>query len=87
MMQRLSPTHQQMLVEESGIALEVIAERGYYTATTVAQLEALDFAEYQRRVPALVLPSGWALARRFARCIGVVAYRAVFVVTAHLPDA
>ena len=31
-------------------------ERGYYTATTPAQLEALDFAEYQRRVPALVLP-------------------------------
>jgi hypothetical protein len=56
MTHQLSPDHRKMLEEDSGIAPDVIAERGYSTATTPAQLEALDFAEYQRRVPALVLP-------------------------------
>jgi len=52
----LSPAHLQQLMEGSGIAPDVIEQRSAYTATTPAQLEALGFAEYQRRVPALVLP-------------------------------
>ena len=52
----LSPAHLQQLTEGSGIAAGIVAQRGCYTATTPAQLETLDFAEYQRRVPALVFP-------------------------------
>jgi AAA domain/Domain of unknown function (DUF3854) len=52
----LTPDHLKTHIEGSGIALDVAQERGYSTATTPAQLEALDFKEYQRRVPALVLP-------------------------------
>ena len=52
----LSSAHRKMLEEDSGLAPEVIAERGYYTATSAAHLATLHFAEYQRRVPALVLP-------------------------------
>src|SRR5262245_52375223 len=52
----LTQAHLQMLKEDSGIAEDVIVARGYSTATTPAQLEALGFAEYQRRAPALVLP-------------------------------
>ena len=52
----LSPAHLQQLTQGSGIAPDVITARGYYTATTPAHLEALGFAEYQRRAPALVLP-------------------------------
>ena len=56
MTQQLSPEHLKTHITGSGIALNVAQERGYYTATTPAQLEALDFAEYQRHMPALVLP-------------------------------
>ena len=45
-----------MLLEESGISSEVVAERGYFTATTKAELAELGFAERQRRAPALVVP-------------------------------
>jgi hypothetical protein len=51
----LSPHHEQMLLEESGISAEVVAERGYWTATKRVQLK--DLPGYQRRVPALVLPA------------------------------
>ena len=52
----LSPHHYAMLHEESAIAPEVIAARGYRTMTSGAALATLGFAGYQRRAPALVLP-------------------------------
>jgi P4 family phage/plasmid primase-like protien len=48
--------HRRLLEEESGIAADVIAERGYWTATTTSELAELGFSLVQRRVPALVLP-------------------------------
>lgn len=56
----LSPEHRKMLEEGSGIAPEVIAERGYRTLTQPADVEALDFADFQaataRRAPVLAIP-------------------------------
>jgi hypothetical protein len=52
----LSPEHRRALLEESAIAPEVISERGYRTATDAGELEKLELAQYQRRVPALVVP-------------------------------
>jgi hypothetical protein len=52
----LSPEHLRALVEGSAIAPEVISERGYRTATDAGELEKLNLAQYQRRVPALVVP-------------------------------
>jgi hypothetical protein len=48
--------HRRLLEEDSGIAPDVIAERGYWSATTAADLAALGFSPAQRRAPALVLP-------------------------------
>jgi hypothetical protein len=53
---KLSPEHLRALLEESAIAPEVVSDRGYFTATDSAELEKLDLAQYQRRVPALVVP-------------------------------
>jgi hypothetical protein len=50
------PHHRHMLMKESGIDPAVVAERGYYTAKTKAQLARLGFSEGQRRTPALVVP-------------------------------
>jgi hypothetical protein len=52
----LSPEHRRALLEDSAIAPEVISERGYRTATDAGELEKLDLAHYQQRVPALVVP-------------------------------
>src|SRR5215217_2111517 len=52
----LLPAHRRMLLEESGISPGVVAERGYYTAKTKAELSRLGFSERQRRTPALVVP-------------------------------
>jgi len=52
----LSAPHLQQLVEGSGIHPDVVQRMGCSTATTPAQLAALHFKDYQRRVPALVLP-------------------------------
>ena len=52
----LAAHHLAMLRGGSGIADEVIAARGYFTATDPAGLRALGFAPKQCRVPALVLP-------------------------------
>jgi hypothetical protein len=52
----LSDVDRRRLTEESGISEHVMKQRGYYTARTQAELAALGFANYQRRVPALVLP-------------------------------
>lgn len=45
-----------MLEEESGIAPELLAARGYRTVTRKADLVALGFARWQCRVPALLVP-------------------------------
>lgn len=51
----LAPHHRRML-EASGIAADVIAERGYRTVTSRAELQRLGFAEGQRIVPCLLVP-------------------------------
>jgi len=50
------PHHRRMLLEESGISPAVVAQRGYYTAKTKAELASLGFSERQRRAVALVIP-------------------------------
>ncbi len=50
------PHHRGMLLKESGISAEMVAERGYYTAKTKTELARLGFSERQRRTPALVIP-------------------------------
>src|SRR5918998_727630 len=52
----LSDAHRRTLEEESSISPAVVDGRGYWTATRRVQLEGLVRA-YQRRVPALVLPT------------------------------
>jgi Domain of unknown function (DUF3854) len=52
----LSETHERALLEESGISAAVVAGRGYWTATRRAQLDG-HVKPYQRRVPALVVPT------------------------------
>ncbi len=52
----LLPHHAALLFEESAIAPEVAAERGYWSATDPAVVANLGFAPYQCRVPALVVP-------------------------------
>ncbi len=51
----LSAEHRRMLLEESGITPEVVAERGYRTLTQPQQLAGLGFSSVQRR-PGLLLP-------------------------------
>ena len=50
------PHHRRMLLEESGISPAVVAERGYHTARTKAELARLGFSKPQQREPALVVP-------------------------------
>ena len=45
-----------MLEVESGIAADVIHDRGYRTVTVKAELGRLGFSNQQRRVPALLMP-------------------------------
>jgi hypothetical protein len=52
----LAAHHLRELTEGSGIALDVIEERGYRTADRKALLESRGFSPHQRRVPALVIP-------------------------------
>jgi len=56
----LSERHLRELRDGSGIPLEVIAERGYATVTSRAELLDRGFADYQARVPALLVPI-WAI--------------------------
>src|SRR5919112_2842567 len=53
---QLSPEHRAMLLDESGIAQRLVAERGYHTVTSRAELERLGFGRSQRRTPALIIP-------------------------------
>jgi hypothetical protein len=56
----LAERHLRELRDGSGIPLEVIAERGYATVTSRAELLERGFADYQARVPALLVPI-WAV--------------------------
>ena len=55
-MSELLPRHHALLEVESAIAPDVIAERGYFSATTKAQLGELGFGRSLQRVPSLVIP-------------------------------
>jgi hypothetical protein len=52
----LAEHHERMLVEESGIAPEVVSERGYYTIVDDSDLKGLGFVGAHLRVPALAIP-------------------------------
>lgn len=52
----LSPSHQAMLLEESGINVQLVQQRGYRTVKHKADLERLGFGRAQRNVPALLIP-------------------------------
>jgi len=52
---RLAPNHAKM-IKDSAISPEVATERGYFTATKKVELRDIGFADYQRIVPALVVP-------------------------------
>jgi hypothetical protein len=54
-MEPLLPQHQQLL-DASGIAPEVAAERGYRSSRSKAELRRLGFGEAQAQVPALLIP-------------------------------
>ena len=45
-----------MLREGSGLPEELIAERGYWSATQFAEVRRLGFSDRQCNVPALVVP-------------------------------
>ena len=53
---RLSDSHWQMLIKESGIQPEIVAARGYRTVTKKSQLKDLGFKDCQCCVSALVIP-------------------------------
>ena len=52
----LSETHRRMLLEESGIAQEVVQARGYYTIGKKAELKRLGFSDTQCNTPGLLIP-------------------------------
>lgn len=54
LLERLSPEHLRMLLDESGILPDVAAERGYYTARRRSEVPD-TFKDYQRK-PGLVVP-------------------------------
>ncbi len=52
----LSNNHRTMLIEESGIAENIIENRGYRTVEKKADLKRLGFSEGQCSVPGLLIP-------------------------------
>ncbi len=52
----LSYEHKKMLIEESGIAPDVVETRGYRTVEKKAELKRLGFSEVQCGVPGLLIP-------------------------------
>ncbi len=48
--------HQKMLFDESGIAQEVVKERGYRSITQKAELRRFGFSDAQRNVPGMLVP-------------------------------
>lgn len=55
MTMRLSDAHRAALLR-SGVGVEQVGQRAYWTATRATELEQLGFSKPQRRVPALVVP-------------------------------
>jgi hypothetical protein len=53
----LSDGHRHQLEVDSGIAPDVIAERGYATVTSRAELGRRGFSEAQRQTPVLLMPT------------------------------
>jgi hypothetical protein len=60
----LADHHRTMLEIESGLSPEVIAQRGYFTATDPDELSELGFSAYQIRTPAMVIPV-WGVDGRY----------------------
>ncbi len=60
----LLPQHHSQLLD-SGISLEVAAERGYHSVTTKVGISALGFATSQQLPPALVIPL-WSVDKEIA---------------------
>lgn len=56
-MSELLAHHRRMLEQESAIAPEVIAARGYFTVEKKTELEALGFGRALQYVPSLVIPN------------------------------
>jgi Domain of unknown function (DUF3854) len=52
----LAPHHRAMLEQGAGISPEKIRDRGYFTVPDTDDLRELGFADYQLRVPAMVIP-------------------------------
>ncbi|PLS87075.1 MAG: virulence-associated protein E, partial [Actinobacteria bacterium] len=52
----LSYEHKRMLIEESGIAPDVMEARGYRTVEKKAELKRIGFSEAQCGVPGLLIP-------------------------------
>ncbi len=48
--------HRSMLLEESGIASEVVEERGYRSIGQKAELRRFGFSDVQRNVPGMLVP-------------------------------
>lgn len=48
--------HHRQLLHDRAVSDDVIAQRGYWSATTVSELERLGFARVQCNPPALVIP-------------------------------
>ena len=52
----LAAHHRAMLEHGSGISPEKINDRGYFTLTDADDLREMGFADYQLKVPAMVIP-------------------------------
>src|SRR5919112_4548461 len=52
----LAPNHLELLVKGSNLALSIVEERAYFTATEPEEVIELGFSSVQARVPALVIP-------------------------------
>src|SRR5829696_48802 len=48
--------HHRLLLADSGISDDAIAQRGYFSATKAIELRRLGFSTVQAIVPALVIP-------------------------------
>ncbi len=48
--------HRKMLLEESGIAQEVVEKRGYRSVEKKVELKRLGFSDVQRNIPGMLIP-------------------------------
>ncbi len=52
----LAKHHETMLLDESGIAPDIVGERGYRSVEKKVDLRGLGFSEAQRNIPGLLVP-------------------------------